>query len=421
MKKYIAMGVVAAVIFGGYFAVNAIFSTDYTIPTTRAKKGPFAISLTCNGRIDAKRAMTLSAPRIRNLQITWLAPEGSTVAEGDPVIRFDASQQSTSLADHESDLKINSSSLERARQEYTIQEKQLTLNLEKSRRNYDEKKHEAKRVATEARLELELAELNFEAKLNQLKGDVERAEVEVDRARDKVKQARKELAEMTIRAPIPGLVVYLEIWKGGSRSKVQEGDGPWPGMGLVNLPDLSEMIVKATVSEVDANKVDSGQEVVVVLDAFPDKEYSGIVHNKSVLARRKDPGSKIHVFDVDVSILDPDEGLKPGMSASCDIIIDRVGEVVSVPLEAVFESGGSTIVYLKNKKERKITVGRRNDMAVVVLTGLEGGEEICLINPNFEEGGLPGDRATQPEMNKGRQPSKKSSKRSGRGMKKGGR
>ena len=43
---------------------------------------------------------------------------------------------------------------------------------------------------------------------------------------------------MTIKAPIPGLVVYLEIWKGGTMDKVQEGDSPWPGQGLINIPDL---------------------------------------------------------------------------------------------------------------------------------------------------------------------------------------
>ena len=166
-------------------------------------------------------------------------------------------------------------------------------------------------------MELELAELNFDAKLEQLKGDVDKTEVEVQRARDKRDLSQKELDQTTLTAPIPGLVVYLEIWKGGNMSKVQEGDSPWPGMGLVKLPDLSEMIVKIPVSEVDANKVDSSQEVVVVLDAFPDVEFRGMVTKKAVLARKKDHNSKINVFDVEVTILDSDDRLKPGMSASC--------------------------------------------------------------------------------------------------------
>jgi multidrug efflux pump subunit AcrA (membrane-fusion protein) len=90
------------------------------------------------------------------------------------------------------------------------------------------------------------------------------------------------------------------------------------------------------------------------------------------------------------------------MSSSCDIIIERLPDLVSVPLEAVFEIGGQTVVYLKNKKKREIEVGRRNDVAIEILSGLEGGEEICLLNPTLDEQGMPGDKATEPEMNKGR-------------------
>ncbi len=402
MKRYWYLVIVLVLVVVGYYGVNALFSTDVDIPTANVEQGEFVIALSTNGTVDATRAYTLSAPRIRGLQITWLAPEGSMVSEGDPVIKFDASEQTAELADHESELKIKTSALERARKEYTIQEKQLTLDLEKARRNYDEMKHEATRVAEEAALELELAELNFNARLEQLRADVEKAEVEVQRATDKAALARKELDQMTIMAPIPGMVVYLEIWKGSGMSKVQEGDSPWPGMGLVNLPDLSEMMVEATVSEVDANKVDSGQEVEVVLDALPDKQYRAEIRKKGTLARKKDYNSKINVFDIEVYIFEPDDELKPGMSASCDIIIERLDSVVSVPLEAVFEKEGQTVVYLGNKKRREIEVGRRNDMFIEIVSGLEGDEEVCLLDPTLDEMGLPGDKATEPELNKGR-------------------
>jgi len=403
VKRLIFSGALIAVVFGGYYGVSAIFSTSVDIPTAMVNRGEFVISLDVAGQIDAKRAFVLSTPRIRGLQITWLAPEGSMVEAGNPVIRFDATKQQADVAEHESGLKIAQTNLSRARQEYTIQEKQLKLNLEQARRNYDEKKHEAPRVAQEARLELELAELNNQAKLDQIMSDVQKAELEVQRAQEKVNQAQHELNQMTMKAPIPGMVVYLEIWKGGTMSKVQEGDSPWPGQGLVNLPDLSEMVVKATVSEVDAAKVDSGQQVVVRADAYPDKRYQGLVSKKGTLAHRKDPGSKINVFDLEIDVKDRDEDLKPGISASSCIIIDRIDDVVSVPLEAVFEHENQTVVYLDNRKRRVVEVGRRNDMQIEIISGLEGGELICLVDPTLEEQRLPGDRATEPEMNKGRQ------------------
>ncbi|MFQ5500241.1 MAG: efflux RND transporter periplasmic adaptor subunit [Candidatus Zixiibacteriota bacterium] len=420
MKRNLYIVLLAGLVLGGYFVVDAIFSPSQTIPTIAARRGEFVISLNENGTVQAKRAVGLSAPRVRGMQITWLAPEGSVVAKGDPVIRFDASKQEADLAEHESTLKIKKTALSRARQEFVIQEKQLTLNLEKARRTYLEKKHEARRVAEESRMEKELAELNFEAKLDQLTADVEKAELEVQRASDKVNLAQKELSQTVIVAPIPGMVVYLEIWKGGQMSKVQEGDSPWPGQQLVNLPDLSEMMVETAVSEVDASKVDSGQNVVVTLDAFPDNRYVGTVTRKGTLARKKDNSSTINVFDVEVTLEDPGENFKPGMSASCRIIVKRIDDMVSIPLEAVFERDGATVVYLKNKKRRDVTVGLRNDIAIEIVSGLEGGEDVCLLDPTLDEQGLPGDRATEPELNKRPESKKKPAGRGrGRGRKKG--
>lgn len=399
-RSYVVIALVVVIVLVAVYAVNAIFTKSYEIPVVQVARGEMLISLNESGVVDARRAMTLTAPRIRGLQITWLAPEGSVVEEKDPVIRFDASEQQSELAEYESDLKIKRSALERAEKEYTIQEKQLKLDLEKARRNYDEKQYDAPRIADEAKMEYELAQLNFNAKLEQLKGDVEKAKVEVDRALDKVTLAKKELALMTINAPLPGLVVYLELWKGSSMSKVQEGDSPWPGQGLIKIPDLSEMIVKTTVSEVDAAKVDSGQEVLVSLDAIAGRTYKGVVYKKSTLARKKDPESKINVFDVDVAIVDSDDQLKPGMSAQSRIVVSRIPDAIHVPLEAVFEKEGRTLVYLDSKREREVTVGRRNNMSIEIVQGLEGGERLCLMDPTLDEAGLPGDKAEEPEINK---------------------
>ena len=417
MRKRVILGVLTlALLLGGYYGVGAIFSTDPDIPTAVVKRGDFRITLDINGQIDARQAYVLSAPRIRGLQITWLAPEGSMVKAGDPVIKFDATQQLAALQDNESALKIARTTLERAEQELAIQEKKLQLELQQAQRNYDEMKWEAPKLAEEARLQLELAQLNYKAKLDQIRADVEKARLEVQRAQDKVNVARRELEQLTITAPIPGMVVYLEIWKGGTMSKVQEGDSPWPGQGLVNLPDLSEMVLKAAASEVDASLIDSGQPVIVRVDAFPDKTYRGVVTKKGTLARKKEPGSKINVFDVEVAILDQDPALKPGMSASGKVILQELHDVVSVPLEAVFEKENKTIVYLANKKPREVTVGRRNDMFIEIRSGLEGGERICLVDPTREEPGLPGERATEPELNKGRrQPPPAEMRRPGRG------
>ncbi len=396
------VGLALFVIVGGILIGGRVLSRPVETPKTKARRGEMLISLQVTGQVAAKRAYTITAPRIRNIQITWLAPEGSLVQAGDPVVKFDSSQQQAELTDQESQLKISETSLGRARQEYAIQEKQLALELRQAQRNFDEKKHEAPKIAEEAKLQLELAELKATAQLDQIKADVQKAELEVQRARDKVTMAHKELEQMTQVAPIPGMAVYLNIWKGSTEGKVQAGDSPWPGQGLVDLPDLGEMLLKATVSEVDAGRVEPGLPVLISLDAVSDRTFAGKIERKGTLARRKDESSRVNVFDIEAAILDHDERLKPGMSASGKIVVERIPDVVSVPLEAVFEISGKTVVYLDNKKPREVKTGRRNDQEIEIVAGLSDGETVLLVDPTVARQGMPGDKATEPELNKGR-------------------
>ena len=379
---FLAFGIAA---FPGiYYAGRTVMSPAPEIPVVAVERGELLLTLVVNGRLEARQASVLTAPRVRNLQITWLAPEGSRVKTGDPVIRFDSSRQLADLQDRQSTLEIAETQLERSQKEIAIQEKQLALELLQARRNYDEMKYEAPRLADEAKFKLELAELNQQAKLKQQQADVSKATLEVQRARDQVTLSQHELEQMTLTAPIPAMVVYLEVTTGTSTNKVQAGDTPYAGQPIVALPDLSEMIVKGAASEVDASAIASGQEAIVSVDAFPDKSYRARVTSKGTLAHRRDRDSKINVFDVELILLDTDPELRPGMSASAEIHVDRLENAVSIPLEALFEKAGKPRVYLADGRPRDVEVGRRNDRKIEVVAGLSGGERIRLIDPGSE-------------------------------------
>jgi len=248
--------------------------------------------------------------------------------------------------------------------------------------------------------------LTYKQKKVILEADINKQQVEVEKARDKRNQAARDLQNMTITAPIPGLVVYMEIWKGGTMEKVQEGDSPWGGQGLINLPDLSVMIVETTISEVDVSKVEIGRKAELTLDAIPGPVFTGTVSEISTLARRKESGSQINVFDLDVLIDSADARLKPGMSAKVDIIIDEYDNVLSVPLEAVFERDDTTVVYAKSGKKIPVALGKRNDYSVIITSGLEEGNELRLVDPmreteNFTPAGSDETQKTQPRKRRG--------------------
>jgi RND family efflux transporter MFP subunit len=381
LKKYLVIAAIVIIVII-IFIITGLGGASRNIPTAKVTRDKLVVSLSENGRLAAKRSVTISAPRIRGtLQIVALCKEGSMVKEGDFLVQFDPSEQESRLREAESELKIAKADLEKATAQYDMDVMQLELDLKKAQRSYSEKLSEAPIIRKEAELEMELAKMKFESQKKSLHAEIEKKEVEVAKAQDKKESALRDLEKMTLTAPIPGLVIFLETWKGGSMSKTQEGDSPWPGMGLIELPDLSNMTVETSVSEVDVSKVEVGQKVEITLDAIPGPVFMGTVSEISTLARSKDRGSQINVFDVEVEIDSTDERLKPGMSAKADIIIDVYEDVLSVPIEAVFERDDTTVVYTPGGKKIPVALGDRNDEAVIVTSGLEEGDEIALIDP----------------------------------------
>lgn len=382
MKKYFFAGVVIVGLVAGGYGIIKLNGSGRTVPTAKVDKGRFVISLATNGQLDAKRSMTVSTPRIRgSLQIVKMVPEGTMVNKGDFLIQFDPTQQETTMRDATAELKIAEANLERAKAQLEMDLKQLDLDLKKAERSFMEKQSEAPIIRKEAELELDLAKMKYDTQKKILEADIQKTQVEVDKAKDQKDQAARELANMTLTAPIPGLVVYLEIWKGSMMDKVQEGDNPWSGQGLINLPDLSTMIVETTVSEVDISKIRKEQRCTIQLDAIPGPIFTGVVTDVGTLARPKERGSKINVFDVEIQLDSADTRLKPGMSAKADIVIDEFANVVSVPIESVFEVDDTTVVYAKGGRKIPVALGARNSSSVVVTAGLEPGEEICLVDP----------------------------------------
>ena len=192
------------------------------------------------------------------------------------------------------------------------------------------------------------------------------------------------LNSLTLTAPKSGMVVLQQIWGPNGREKVKVGSTPYRGMEIVSIPDLSVMQVKTQVNEIDVSRVKVGQQVVITFDALDGPTFYGTVTNVATLATTE-RGSDIKVFTVDVTIDGQDERLKPGMTAQCKIVTDKIDNVLSVPLEAVFDKEDTTVVFVKKGgfERRPVQLGAKNSDYVVIENGLEGGEEIALRDPTL--------------------------------------
>ena len=247
-----------------------------------------------------------------------------------------------------------------------IEQEKLRLKYEQAEKKYQEtlKKIESQNQSNQA-------------DLNVLYEKKAKAQADYD-------MAKKSLDDMTLRAPKDGLVVLKEIWKGMGMSKVQEGDQVWPGFPILEIPDLSAMEIKMHLNEVDVSYVKSGQQAYVQVDAFPDLTFEGKVERVASMATKKDWDAKIKTFETIVSLEEMDERMRPGMTCQVDIIIQRIPDVISVPIESVFEREGKTVVYVmgsRSAKKMEVELGKRNTTHIIVTKGLNQGDRIALRDP----------------------------------------
>jgi HlyD family secretion protein len=215
--------------------------------------------------------------------------------------------------------------------------------------------------------------------------NLQKEQAQLEGLEEKYQTAQKELEKAAIYAPIPGLVIYNEIPSTGKARKVQVGDAVWSHQGLISLPDISSMLVETKIREVDIHKVKLQQDVLVQVDAYPEREFHGKVHLiGSLAAPDQEAPSGTKYFQVQVLLQETDERLRPGMTARIEILVDRFEDVLSVPLEGVFEKAGQKVCYLvqgKGAVERPVRVGAFNDAVIIITDGLRAGDQIYLRDP----------------------------------------
>jgi len=203
---------------------------------------------------------------------------------------------------------------------------------------------------------------------------------------------------LNIGSPMDGVVITRSVEFG----EAVTGAGSFnAGTVIATVADLSKMIVKAGVSEVDIGKVRLGAPVVVTLDAYPKVRFPGKVSRISPAARLQD---QVKVFDVEVTLDNQGKELRTGMTANVTIKGDRASHVLAVPLEAVFHREDGEVVYLKKPapegkqpapkatpnprdawkqmfEERKVDTGLASMSHVQVMAGLTAGQEVALEDP----------------------------------------
>ena len=407
-KGMLAAGAVILVVAGGGVASRK--TTSPTVRTAQVRRGEFVNYVPVRGNIKALRSIQIAAPSIAgDLQIVKLAPTGTMVKKGDLIVQFDATTLQATLDQRRSELKSAEADIDHSRAEARLSKEQQSTDLLQARYDVDRAKLDTSKQeilseidGAETRLKLTDAEQKF--KELQLKNDSTKKSTDADidskvHKRGKslfdVQLAERQIASLTLRAPADGMVTIMPNFRvrnwttGGSTPDFKEGDRAWSGALIAQLPELDSLRVSARVDESDRGLLKSSQTATVRVDAIADKEFPALVAEISPLAKldySSWPFTKN--FDITLQILENDSRIRPGLSVSGRIAVEKIPDALLVPLAAIFEKEGRTVAYAwrgSRFEERTVEIARRGKTEVSIARGLRAGEMVALSDPTQEK------------------------------------
>jgi hypothetical protein len=390
-------GIIVAVIL---IAVIQSQGSDSNTIIVTPTKGEFIVSITTTGELQAKNSIEIKGPEqaraagIWQMKISNLITEGTVVKKGQFVAELDKAEIANRLK--ESELSVqkleaqytqtvldSTLALSQARDElvnliYSLEEKKIVL---------DQSSYEAPAVQRQAQIDHDRTERtiaqskkNYVTKTKQSIAKIQAVEADLMKERQKLDILRAVMMQFTILAPADGMVVYAREWN-GKKKVVGATVSPWEPT-VATLPDLTMMESITYVNEVDIQKITAGQEVILRLDADPNKKLAGSVVQVANIGEQR-PNSDSKVFEVRIIINDRDTTLRPAMTTSNEITVAKIPNVLSIPLEAVYTKDTTTFVYINNGGviKQEVKLGLQNDNAAVVLDGVKENDEIFLSPP----------------------------------------
>lgn len=247
-----------------------------------------------------------------------------------------------------------------------------------------------------AEMEIDRTQERAEAREAQKRASLDRKRTELANAVERRDTVKEILQHMVVRAPSPGLVIYGDGRRGRDEREIKVGETVYSGQPFLTLPDLSDMQVQISVHEADIARVQEGRPAFVRLETHRGKVLEGTVtrvaHVAASRGRRWYDNTKR--FEVEISLTGDvaDLGLKPGLSAKVDVLVERLEGVLAVPAQAVFSQDGKFHVFVRSAtgvERRQVEISDGNAQFVVVDSGIEPGTEVLLYNPETTKEAAP--------------------------------
>jgi len=354
-----------------------------------ARSRPVEDVFLVTGELHAVRSLDLVTPRSEmwQVQIKWLADDGVDAREGDRLIEFDNTAVAQTIEEKRLnriqkgiDLESRKASISAEGQDKQFALEKATGEAEKARaqaaipreilsqREWLEKQaaaHRAEADLTKAKLELESFQVSSRA-------EIENLQIALDKAGREIESAQRTLDALAVRAPKNGIFVISDNWN--EDRKWQVGDSTWPGQTIANIPDLTMMEAVGYLADVDDDRIHAGMPVRCILDTYPERVFRGKVEEVASVADAR------RGFRVRVSLETSDASLmRPGMSARLEVVRRAWPSALTVPRQAVRESGGKSFVTRPGSTDPvEVRLAACTPTDCVVESGLREGEHVAL-------------------------------------------
>lgn len=374
MKKiFVSIAVLIVIFLIVFFNLRSKQRLGISVEVDRVKKGELISKVSASGEIRPRKYVNISS-NVPGMIEKIYVKEGEKVKAGQILLKLDSTQYEASvardkayIASLEEDLKNAETNLKKAEATY--------------KRNVE--LHKEQLISDEA---LESAKTQYETALAQRNSLIHR----ISQAKASLQSTIDSLNKTIIRSPIDGVVTSLKVEEG---EVAVVGTMNNPGTVLLTIADLSVMEVEVDVDETDVINVKLGQRAEVKVDALPDKVLEGEVteigssaKQSSTLLSSSSTSREAKDFKVVVTLKDPPPILKPGLSASAEIIVAEKKDVLKVPISCLVVREGKDkkeeegVFVVKDGKAgfRKIERGIMGEMEVEIISGLKENDEIIV-------------------------------------------
>ncbi|MFY9152021.1 MAG: efflux RND transporter periplasmic adaptor subunit [Prolixibacteraceae bacterium] len=370
--------------------------------TSQVKRGTFSALIFSSGQLESEKSESIEIPeklkdrnlRIWELTITQMLEEGSLVDSGDFVATLDhkAVEEQIKLAQDEMDKTLSEfedskidSNLNLSNQRDVIVN--ARLDREEKKIIMDESIYESPSIQKKAAMDFDKAKRKLEQeqkayglKKKQEENKVDRKYINYRQISERLGELQKLFTALEITAPKAGILTYFRTpW--GEVTKTGTKVGMYNSV-IATIPEMTNLISRTYINEIDISKVKIGQNVKIGIDAFPEKQLTGEVVSVANIGQAM-PNSDAKVFEVKIKIFGKDNELKPAMTTSNTIETGTFADTLMIATDAVFENDSMKFVYVgKDKPVKQIVwLGDENENHVLIKKGLQEGDVIWLTEP----------------------------------------